>query len=49
MSNRTRIGPFQSTLVFAPATVGAGAIVFFTVSQEDGGILEAAVVRVSFA
>lgn len=42
-------GPFQSTLVFAPATVGAGAIVFFTVSPEDGGILEAAVVRVSFA
>jgi hypothetical protein len=43
------LGPFHSTLVFEPSTADAGAIVFFTVSSEDGGILEAAVVRVSFA
>lgn len=43
------LGPFQSSLAFPPPGTGAGAVVFFTVSSEDGSILEAAVVRVRFA
>ena len=42
-------GPFQSTLTFTAATQDYGALVFVTVSPEDGGILEAAVVRIAFA
>jgi len=42
------IGPFQSTLAFPPPGAGAGSVVFFTVSAENGSILEAAVVRVRF-
>ncbi len=41
-------GPFQSTLTFTAPTQEFGAIIFFTVSPEDGGILEASVVRIAF-
>ena len=43
------LGPFQSTLAFPPPGVRAGSVVFFTVSAENGTIIEATVVRVRFA
>lgn len=43
------LGPFTSSLAFPSPGVGAGAVVFFTVSAENGSILEASVVRVRFA
>ncbi len=43
-----QFGPFDSTLTFTAPTQEFGAVVFFTVSPEDGGILEAAVVRIAF-
>jgi len=43
------LGPFTSSLAFPPPGATSGSIVFFTVSTENGGILEAAVARVHFA
>jgi hypothetical protein len=43
------MGPFDSTLEFAAPTTADGAVVFTTVSMEDGRVWEAAVVPVSFA
>ncbi len=43
------LGPFQGALAFPSPGSGAGAVVFLTLSAQDGGILEAAVVRVRFA
>ncbi|MFO7589469.1 MAG: Gmad2 immunoglobulin-like domain-containing protein [Acidimicrobiia bacterium] len=43
------LGPFQDTLAFPSPGATSGSIVFFTVSAEDGRILETAVVRVHYA
>ncbi len=43
------MGPFDSTLEFAEPTTADGAVVFTTVSMEDGRVWQAAVVPVSFA
>jgi len=43
------LGPFTSSLAFPSPGATSGSIVFFTVSAENGSILEAAVVRVRFA
>ena len=40
--------PFQGSLAFDPPGVGAGALVLFTDSAEDGSIREATVIRVRF-
>lgn len=42
------LGPFEDGLAFPPPGSVSGAIVFFTVSAEDGRILETAVVRVRY-
>jgi hypothetical protein len=42
-------GPFQSTLTFNAPSQEFGSVFFFTVSPEDGGILEAGVLRIAFA
>lgn len=41
-------GPFDSSLTFSASTQEFGAVIFFTVSPEDGGILEATVLRLAF-
>ncbi len=43
------MGPFDSTLSFPSPHDGYGAVVFRTLSAEDGSVWEAAVVRVKFA
>ena len=43
------MGPFDSTLSFPSPHDGYGAVVFRTLSAEDGSVGEAAVVRVKFA
>ena len=43
------MGPFDSTLSFPSPHGGYGAVVFRTLSAEDGSVWEAAVVRVKFA
>ncbi len=43
------MGPFDSTLAFSSPAPGGGAVVFRTLSAEDGSVWEAAVVRVRFA
>jgi hypothetical protein len=40
--------PFQGSLAFDPPVVGAGALVLFTDSAEDGSIREATVIRIRF-
>ena len=42
------MGPFTAELSFGAQTADAGAIVFTTLSAEDGSVQEASVVRVSF-
>ena len=42
------MGPFHSELAFESPATSSGSIIFFTVSAEDGSVLEAAVVRVFF-
>lgn len=43
------MGPFDSTLAFPSPHDGYGAVVFRTLSAQDGSVWEAAVVRVKFA
>jgi hypothetical protein len=40
--------PFQGSLDFDPPVVGAGALVLFTDSAEDGSVREATVIRIRF-
>ena len=42
------LGPFQSALAFPAPGSASGSVAFFTVSAENGSILEVAVVRVRF-
>lgn len=42
------MGPFDTTLAFSRPTAPAGAVLLFTDSAEDGGVMEIAVVRVRF-
>lgn len=42
------MGPFDTTLAFTTPSAPAGAVVLFTDSMEDGGVMEIAVVRVKF-
>jgi hypothetical protein len=41
-------GPFAGDITIEPPTAAAGAVVFTTLSAEDGSVQEATVVRVAF-
>lgn len=43
------LGPFDANLAFPAPGASSGAVVLYTVSPENGTVLEAAVVRVRFA
>jgi hypothetical protein len=43
------MGPFTGSLEFRAPTQASGALIFFTLSAEDGRVLEASVLRVHFA
>jgi hypothetical protein len=43
------MGPFDGSVTFAPPSAAYGALVFYTVSAENGHVWEASVLRVEFA
>jgi hypothetical protein len=49
MGGATEIGPFDTTVTYAPPKTHSGSIELFTISSESGNVLEASVIRVRFA
>lgn len=43
------MGPFDATLAFTAPAAAAGSVMLYTLSAEDGRVIEEAVVRVKFA